>query len=102
MRILFVLKQRNYLTTYAGAIAALVARGHDVRLAWPDDDTSLPDELATTTVPVSVWEPSRGDEWASVAGLVRRSADYLRYLEPEGDDGEPSEPEPEAGPDAAR
>ena len=82
MRILFVLKQRNYLTTYAGAIAALAARGHDVRLAWPDDDTSLPDELASTTIPVRIWEPARGDEWASVAGLVRRSADYLRYLEP--------------------
>jgi hypothetical protein len=82
MRILFVLKQRNYLTTYAGAIAALVARGHAMRLAWPDEDTSLPDELAAAGVTVEVWTPARGDAWASLAGIVRRASDYLRYLEP--------------------
>ena len=82
MRILFVLKQRNYLTTYAGAIAELAARGHAMRLAWPDDDLSLPDELAAAGVTVDVWKPARGDAWASLAGVVRRASDYLRYLEP--------------------
>jgi hypothetical protein len=82
MKILFVLKQRNYLTTYAGAVAELARRGHAVRLAWPDDDVSLPDELSSPCIKVDRWEPKRGDEWAPVVGTVRRAADYLRYLEP--------------------
>ena len=82
MKILFVLKQRNYLTTYAGAVAALAARGHAVRLAWPDDDVSLPEELSSPCISVDRWEPKRGDEWAPVVGTIRRGADYLRYLEP--------------------
>jgi hypothetical protein len=86
MRILFVLKQRNYLGTYAGAIVALAARGHAMRLAWPDEDTSLPEELASAGVTVDVWKPSRGDAWASLANVVRRASDYLRYLEPNYED----------------
>jgi hypothetical protein len=82
MKILFVLKQRNYLTTYSGLIATLAGRGHAVRLAWPDEDVSLPPELSSPCVSVDRWEPKRGDEWAAVVGTVRRAADYLRYLEP--------------------
>jgi len=83
MKILFVLKQRNYLTTFSGAVAALASRGHAVRLAWPDEDVSLPEGLSSPCISVDLWEPKRGDEWAPVVGTVRRAADYLRYLEPE-------------------
>ena len=82
MKILFVLKQRNYLTTFSGVVAALASRGHAVRLAWPDEDVSLPEELSSPSISVGLWEPKRGDEWAPVVGTVRRAADYLRYLEP--------------------
>jgi hypothetical protein len=83
MKILFVLKQRNYLTTYSGLVATLAGRGHVVRLAWPDEDVSLPPELSSPCVSVDRWEPKRGDEWAPVVGTIRRAADYLRYLEPD-------------------
>ncbi len=83
MKIFFALKQRNYLTTYAGVINTLLERGHSVRLAWPDTDTSVPDELIeSANLSIDVWEPKRVDEWAPVATTVRRAADYLRYLEP--------------------
>ena len=82
MKILFVLKQRNYLTTFSGDVAALAGRGHAVRLAWPDEDVSLPEELSSPCISVDLWEPKRGDEWGPVVGTVRRAADYLRYLEP--------------------
>src|SRR5262245_35784160 len=94
MKVLFVLKQRNYLTTFSGVVAALARRGHTVRLAWPDEDLSLPEELSSLSLPpdgarrgdpgiiVDRWEPKRGDEWSPVVGTVRRAADYLRYLEP--------------------
>jgi FkbM family methyltransferase len=82
MKILFVLKQRNYLATYAGVIIALTQRGHSVRLAWPDSDASLPEELSSLSVSIDMWEPKRADEWAPLVGIMRRGADYLRYLEP--------------------
>ena len=87
MKILFVLKQRNYMTTFGGVVDALAARGHAVRLAWPDDDLTLPTELAATksaatTVTVDKWPHKRSDEWATLVSTVRRGGDYLRYLEP--------------------
>jgi hypothetical protein len=82
MKILFVLKQRNYLTTFSGVVASLASRGHAVRLAWPDEDVSLPEDLSSPCISVDLWEPKRGDEWGPVVGTVRRAADYLRYLEP--------------------
>lgn len=83
MRVLFVMKQRNYLTTYAGVVNALLQRGHTVRLAWPDEDVSVPEELTPSPLlSIEAWEHKRGDAWAPLAGSVRRGVDYLRYLEP--------------------
>lgn len=83
MRILLALKQRNYLTTYTGLVDELLRRGHAVRLAWPDDDLSIPEELTTGgDLAIESWKPKRGDAWAPVASTVRRASDYLRYLEP--------------------
>jgi len=83
MRVLFVMKQRNYLATYAGVVSALLRRGHAVRLAWPDEDVSIPEELTPSPLlSIETWEHKRGDVWAPLAGTVRRGVDYLRYLEP--------------------
>jgi hypothetical protein len=81
MKILFVLKQRNYMTTFGGVVDALAARGHAVRLAWPDDDLSLPTELSASTITVEQWPHKRSDEWATLVSAVRRAGDYLRYLD---------------------
>jgi len=83
MRILLALKQRNYLNAFAGVVDELLRRGHAVRLAWPDDDVSRPDEItAAGDLSIDGWKPKRSDEWAPVAATVRRASDYLRYLEP--------------------
>lgn len=83
MRILLALKQRNYLTTFTGVVDELLRRGHAVRLAWPDEDLSVPDELAAGgDLAIESWKPKRGDAWAPLASTVRRASDYLRYLEP--------------------
>jgi hypothetical protein len=83
MRILLALKQRNYLTTFTGVVDELLRRGHVVRLAWPDEDLSVPEELtAGGDLAIESWKPKRGDAWAPVASTVRRASDYLRYLEP--------------------
>ena len=83
MRILLALKQRNYLTTYTGVVDELLRRGHAVRLAWPDDDLSTPEELtAGGDLAIEAWKPKRADAWAPLASTVRRASDYLRYLEP--------------------
>ncbi len=83
MRILIALKQRNYLNAFAGLVDELLGRGHAVRLAWPDEDVSRPEEVtATGDLSIDAWKPKRSDEWAPVAATVRRASDYLRYLEP--------------------
>jgi hypothetical protein len=83
MRILLALKQRNYLNAFAGVINELLGRGHAVRLVWPDDDVSRPEEVtADGDLSIESYTPKRGDEWAPVAATVRRASDYLRYLEP--------------------
>jgi hypothetical protein len=84
MKILFVLEQRGYLPTYAGVARALTRGGHSLRLAWPDDDVSVPEELAECPgVTIAQWPKKREDEWASVVTTVRRASDYLRYLSPD-------------------
>jgi len=83
MTILFLMEQRGYLATYAGVVRALTARGHRVRLAWPDEDVSMPPELADCTgITIERWPKRRGDEWGPLATTVRRAEDYLRYLAP--------------------
>jgi hypothetical protein len=83
MRILLALKQRNYLTTFTRVVDELLTRGHAVRLVWPDEDLSPPEELtAGGDLAIESWKPKRGDAWAPLASTVRRASDYLRYLEP--------------------
>jgi len=83
MRILIALKQRNYLNAFAGLVNELLGRGHAVRLVWPDEDVSRPEEItAAGELRIDEWTPKRSDEWAPVAATIRRASDYLRYLEP--------------------
>jgi hypothetical protein len=84
MKLLFVLEQRGYLPTYARVIRALAHRGHEVTLAWPDEDVSPPEELAECAgVVIDCWPKKRADAWAPLATSVRRAGDYIRYLNPQ-------------------
>jgi FkbM family methyltransferase len=83
MRILFILKQAGYLRHFNSVVAALAERGHTVRVACQDGEQGLPSGLESRPgVSATVCRRKRGDEWTQYASLVRRSADYLRYLAP--------------------
>jgi FkbM family methyltransferase len=83
MRILFVLKQAGYLRHFSSVVTALAERGHTVRLACQDGEQGLPPGLAShANISATVCRRKRGDEWTEYASLIRRSADYLRYLAP--------------------
>jgi hypothetical protein len=83
MRIAVALKQRNYVTPFAGVFNQLLERGHSLHLAWPDEDVSRPEEIAAAgALSIASWHPKRTDQWAPVAATIRRASDYVRYLEP--------------------
>ena len=83
MTILLLLKQRNYVRVFMPAIRELAARGHHVRLLWPDEDASVPDGLRDCPhIEVHCVASARTDEWRVATSLLRRAADYLRYLAP--------------------
>jgi FkbM family methyltransferase len=82
MRVLFILKQTGYVRHFDTVIEALAARGHVVRVAGQDEEP-LPEALASLENVYRVSCPKkRGDAWRDYASLLRRGADYLRYLEP--------------------
>jgi hypothetical protein len=83
VHILVVLKQQNYVRAFAGPIGALAARGHQMCIAFQEPCEQLPPELEGIPNLVFRSVPSkRADAWRRTAPLVRRAADYVRYLEP--------------------
>jgi LmbE family N-acetylglucosaminyl deacetylase len=84
VRILIVLKQRNYLRTFAGVIEELAARGHSLCVAFQEhgEKTSLEEVAHIPGLDVRSLPSKRQDEWRYPAPLLRRAADYLRYLDP--------------------
>ncbi len=83
MRILLVLQSMNYVCHFDEVIKVLVGRGHSVRLGSQDDSEEVPTSLANLPGVSTVAVPrDRGDAWKRPARLVRRSRDYLRFLDP--------------------
>jgi hypothetical protein len=84
VRILLVLKQRNYLRTFAGPIEELARRGHSLCVAFQEhgEKTSMEEVAHIDGLEVRSLPSKRQDEWRWPAPLLRRAADYLRYLEP--------------------
>jgi FkbM family methyltransferase len=84
VRILLVLKQRNYLRTFAGPIEELAKRGHSLCVAFQEhgEKTSMEEVAHIEGLEVRSLPSKRQDEWRWPAPLLRRAADYLRYLEP--------------------
>jgi FkbM family methyltransferase len=84
MKILFVLKQMLFVRHFDTVVRLLADRGHEVRLACQNDELDLPPILSNHPQISAVACPSkRDDDWHVPAAIVRRSRDYLRYLEPE-------------------
>ena len=85
MRVLFILKQMGYIRHFTPVVRALAGRGDTVRLAAQDADRKpeLPDALqGLETLSLTTCDRKRRDEWRDYVSLLRRSADYLRYLTP--------------------
>jgi len=69
-----------YYRTFEGLLGALSSAGHQVVLALERDKRELPPESAHL---LSERLPQQTGPWRIAASAIRRSLDYLRYLEPE-------------------
>jgi hypothetical protein len=86
MKILFVLKQKKNVETFAATIRALIDRGHAVVLAVQEHSETRADQYR-----VAIDSPRfslvrcpahRSDRWSDVAWLLRSLRDCLHYQQP--------------------
>ena len=89
MNILFVIKNTANLRTLAPVVRLLAERGHEVRIACRDVKSRgvaarRCQELVAGSARITVVEHPfvRQSGWSDLAGPLRRTIDYLRYLEP--------------------
>ena len=81
MNITLVLKQKNYVRVFASTVCGLAGRGHQVRVLWQDAETEVPADLQAPNITVGPAPTRRQDDWAPQSSIIRRAADYVRYLE---------------------
>jgi hypothetical protein len=88
MRILFALSSPEYFRFFDGTMLGLALHGHDVsvvvNVVRPGKPVPL-EALAGIHERVSVvgLVPRRGDAWEALAGAVRGTQDFIRYLHPD-------------------
>jgi hypothetical protein len=88
MQILFVIKNTANLRTLTSVVRLLAERGHDVRIACRDvksgDSRELLDDLtgSSSRIELVTYPFARASGWTHLAASLRRTIDYLRYLEP--------------------
>jgi Methyltransferase domain len=91
LRTLFFLQGSEYLAAFQSLVLALLGRGHEVVVALDHERRGIVPEATRTLSQLAEGNPGfryqelppRRDLWRIPAGAVRRSLDYLRYLEPE-------------------
>jgi hypothetical protein len=89
MRVLFVMRSTVYVRNFESTLRLLAARGHQVHVvATPHyalDPTDLIGRLCREcpAITSSSPPPRRESRWSSLGVGLRRSLDYLRYLQPE-------------------
>jgi hypothetical protein len=91
LRTLFFLHGSEYLAAFQSVVLALLGRGHEVVVALDHERRGIVPEATRTLSQLAEGNPGfryqelppRRDLWRIPAGAVRRSLDYLRYLEPE-------------------
>ncbi len=84
MNFLLILRSKPYVQFYRAAIAELIARGHSVRVAWPEHEKDGGHQALDGLDGVS-WEtfsPWRTDSWRQGAELSRYFKNYVHYLKP--------------------
>jgi len=88
MNILLVIKNTANLRTLAPVVLELAERGHEVRIACrdvksPESQAQMSDLVAGSERITVIEHPFiRQSGWSDLAGPLRRTIDYLRYLEP--------------------
>ena len=88
MNILLVIKNTANLRTLAPVVRELAERGHEVRIACrdvksPESQAQMSDLVAGSERITVIEHPFiRQSGWSDLAGPLRRTIDYLRYLEP--------------------
>lgn len=92
-RILFVLRHAGYVRNFESTLRLLASRGHQIHLALERDKRRKGEREATAALAEWLCRDCPGithglapgrepDGWFHLAREVRRSANYLRYLEP--------------------
>jgi hypothetical protein len=87
MRILLVVRHFTYARNFESVLRQLAGDGHQVHVAAERDESfggrEMLDRLAAEYPSITVGEtPGRSDVWADVLTRIRRTLDYLRYLDP--------------------
>ena len=88
MTILFVIKNTANLRTLAPVVRALAERGHTLRIACRDvksaESRAQMEELVADSPNITLIDHPfvRESGWSDLAAPMRRTIDYLRYLEP--------------------
>ena len=86
LKALVFLPSIAYYRMFESLLGAMLAAGHQVLIALDDDRRGLSAERAQLLTEAP---PRRNGPWRIAASAIRRSLDYLRYLEPEYADAEP-------------
>jgi hypothetical protein len=86
MKILFVLKQKKNVETFAATIRALTARGHSVVLAVQEHSDTRADQyrdaIDSPLFSLVRCPAHRTDRWSDVAWLLRSLRDCVHYQQP--------------------
>jgi hypothetical protein len=86
LRFLFVMQYPGYLRYFDSTVRLLAARGHHVDITFdtPRKQAEGAEALEGLAGSVDVLgqTPAREGPWATVAGAVRGTIDYVRYLHP--------------------
>jgi len=85
-RILFVLASPEYLRYFDTTLSGLADRGHQVGIAvhWLRErkHARLDGLITDRRIEIVGQVPARGDRWTHLAGAVRGTFDFVRYLHP--------------------
>ena len=86
MKILFVLKQKKNVETFAATIRALTERGHTVALAVQEHTETRAqqyrDALDSPLFSLVRCPAHRTDRWSDIAWLLRSLRDCVHYQQP--------------------
>jgi hypothetical protein len=86
MKILFVLKQKKNVETFAGTIRLLTERGHSVALAVQEHSDTRADQyrdwIDSPRFSIVRCPAHRTDRWTDVAWLLRSLRDCVHYQQP--------------------